>query len=163
MQSVYSFAWKVTIFGRLRNFSFTFCVRLLYHLRNVFFVTPMKIKQPRRRVIFFASFIYSLSLQHFLATLNTTSSSSPRTPSQKVPARQETTTNSGSEAKASTSQPMLTKVSVETKESKYTKHQKQNLKRNTTTTKKRFLTILKKELKIAFRIHTFHSLIPEIQ
>ena len=104
-----------------------------HHLRrrNLFVTPPMKIKKTktRRRVKYFFRFFYlfSLSLLHFLATLNTTSSSSPRTtPSQKVPARQETT-NSGSEAKASTiqQQPMLTKVSVETKQSKYTKHQKQ--------------------------------------
>jgi hypothetical protein len=92
--------------------------------------------------MFVSLLLFILSLLHFLATLNTTSSSSPRSPSQKVPARQETT-NSGSEAKASTIQPMLTKVSVETKQSKYTKHQKQIWKKE--SNKKSFFQFFKKK------------------
>jgi hypothetical protein len=66
---------------------------------------------------FFASLFFSLSL-HFLATLNTTSST-PRTQSQKVPARQETTTTTTTCPDVKPSKQLLTtKVSQETKQSK---------------------------------------------
>ena len=79
-------------------------------------VTHLKI--PTVCLFFFLAFLF-FSLLHFLATLNTTSSS-PSSQSQKVPARQETSSSSATDVKAG-KQLMVTKVSLETNQSKYQK------------------------------------------